>query len=325
MAEGRGGRFTMVIMQAGPIPPSGGPLREQYLDHHGREALRVASAEYMEAVALLGDRAGSMPALDFALVESDGEKRRAIQRDKRVQWKEFRVATDQLSLDAIEPHIKSSISASVNALNYLEDHPLREEAHAAIHRAAFVGRGLFGCAVVLRDGDFWSGCPINVSHIRRGVSAGLVSDFACSICGELAEDCDHQMGQVYPKVAGRNAAGECNICDSLECEHVEGETFLVQALASAQNVRTSEVSFVARPRYPLARLIDLSIDLGPLHDDPRVIHAAENGYLNCDIDLGPCNGLNEMADQDLNDLSRSLIDVAEEVDFVAGAARKVVP
>ncbi|PVW04420.1 hypothetical protein DEA06_10490 [Microbacterium sp. Gd 4-13] len=306
----------MLIMQAGPIPPSGGPLRERYLDHHGREALEVAASEYAAAIELLGDRAPSIPSLDFALIEPDEDARRAIQRDKRAQWIEFWSETNQSTLDAVEPHIKKSVNAAMDALNYLEDHELMEVAHAAIHRAAFLKRGLFGCPVLLRDDEYRTDCPINISHLRMGVSAGLVSDFECSICGELVEDCDHQMGQLYPKVASRTDEGTCTICDSVHCEHSEGEILLVRAHANALNIRAAEVSFVARPRYPLARIVEESKDMGPLHDDPRLRDAAKHGNLNCDADLGPCKGFNEMKNWDLNDMSQSGDGESEQVDEV---------
>lgn len=306
----------MLIMQPGPIPPSGGPLRERYLERHGREALEVSASEYTAAIELLGDRATSMPTLDFALVESDEDTRRAIQREKRAQWIEFSSETDQPTLDAIEPHIKKSVNAAVDALNYLEDHELKEVAHAAIHRAAFLKRGLFGCPIVLRDDEFRTDCPINISHLRMGVSAGLVSDFECSICGELVEDCDHQMGQLYPKAASRTDEGTCTICDAVDCEHSEGEVLLVQAHANALNIRAAEVSFVARPRYPLARIVEEPKDMGPLRDDPRLRDAAKHGNLNCDADLGPCKGFNEMKNWDLNDISQSGDDESEQFDEI---------
>lgn len=316
MAERRGGQFKMMIMQFGPIPPSGGPLRERYLDFHGRGALEVAAIEYAAAIALLGPRVTSMPALDFALVQPDNDVRRAIQREKRARWIRFRAETDQTTLDAVEPHIRRSVKAAMDALNYLEDHELREDAHAAIHRAAFVKRGLFGCPIALRDDEYWTDCPINISHLRMGVSAGLVSDFECSVCGELVEDCDHQMGEPYPKVAGRGADGMCTLCESIDCEHPEGETFLVQAHANARNIRATEVSFVARPRYPLARIVEEVKDLGPLHDDPRVMRAAEQGDLDCDADLGPCKGFNEMKDWGISEVSRSGGEEREEIDQI---------
>jgi len=304
MAGNRGCQIKMRVMQPGPIPPSGGPLRDRYLDAHGRESLRVAADEYAEALAILGENVNSMPALPTPLVEADEDVRRAVQHKKQAEWSAFQAHVQQATLDAIEPHIKKSVSAAMDALNFLEDHELMEKAHEAIHRAAFVNRRLFGCPIVLRDDEFWSECPINLSHLRMGVSAGLVSDFECSICGELVEDCDHQMGQFYPKLADRSADGKCSLCDATDCEHTVGETFLVKAHANARNIRPGEVSFVARPRYPLSRIVQESKDMGDTGDDPRVRYAAQHGDLNCDADFGPCKGFNEMKDWDLDNVSR---------------------
>lgn len=295
----------MVLMQPGPIPPSGGPLRDRYLDSHGRESLRVAADEYAEVLVILGEKANRVPALPTPLLEVDEHVRRAVQREKRADWIAFQAELEQEILDAIEPHIKRSVSAAMDALNYLEDHELMEEAHRAIHRAAFVRRGIFGCPIVLRDDEFWSECPINLSHLRMGVSAGLVSDFECSICGELVEDCDHRMGEFYAKIAARDTKGKCSVCYATNCEHPVGETVLVEAYANARNIRAGEISFVPRPRYPLARLVRESKDLGVMGDDPRVRYAAQHGDLNCDADLGPCKGFNEMKNWDLNNMSRS--------------------
>lgn len=305
MAEGKGRQLRMLIMEAGPIPPSGGPLRDRYLDHHGRAALSVSAKEYADAVALLGELAGRMPTLPATLVETDEDARRVIQREKRGEWIGLAGEIDQATLDAIEPHITKAVASAIEALNFLEDHELMEDAHTAIHRTAFLKRGLFGCPIVLRDDEYWSECPINLSHLRMGVSAGMVSDFECSICSELVEECDHQMSQFYPKVAARDDEGMCNLCESEKCEHREGETFLVQAHATARNISTGEISFVARPRYPLARVYGESRDMGALRDDRRIRYAAEHGDLQCDADLGPCKGFNEMKNWDVSNVSLS--------------------
>lgn len=306
MSERGGLQYKMVIMQWGPIPPSGGPHRDRYLDHHGRTALQIAADEYEEVQRILGARAASMPSLDFDLVERDEDARRAIQRGKRAEWLDFQLAIDEATLDVIEPHIKKGVSSAMNALNYLEDHPLREEAHVAIHRAAFVRRGLFGCPITYgEDEKYWTDCPINISHLRMGVSAGLVSDFECSICGRLVEDCDHEVGKYYPKVAGRGPDGKCTICNEADCDHPINETIMVAAWANARNVKANEVSMVARPRYPLARVVEKSCDLGLAGEDPRVRNAAQHGTLNCDGDLGPCMGFNEMTERDVRSVSSS--------------------
>lgn len=317
MAADKGGKFKMLIMQAGPIPPSGGPLRDRYLEHNGRAALDASSEEYAEAVMLLGKLAGLIPTLPETLVEHDEEVRRTIQREKRGEWNVFSAKVDQATLDAIEPRLSRAVASAMEALNYLEDHELMEDAHSAIHRAAFLKRGLFGCPIVLRDDDeYWSECPINISHLRLGISAGLVSEFECSICRELVEDCDHQMGEFYPMVTARGNDGKCYLCNTEQCEHPDGETFLIQAYASARNVKAAEVSFVARPRYPLARIYGESKDLGVLGDDSRIRYAAAHGDLQCDADLGPCKGFNDMKNWDLHNVSLPRTSDDEQADQI---------
>lgn len=296
VAKDRGLRFKTVVMQWGPIPPSGGPHRERYLDANGRESLRVADESYTAALAALGECTDRLPAMHTPLATDDNALRREVQRQKRSEWLDFSETIDQETLDTVEPMIRRSESAAMVALNYLEDHELAEVAHLAIHRAAFIRRGLYGCPIVLRDDDeFWTSCSMNISHLRVGTSAGLVSDFECSICGLMVEDCDHILDEVYEKTSSRDAEGKCSICGATECdEHSVGKAYPTKAYANACNVKAEEVSFVARPRYPQARIVEKSIELGPEGDDPRVRHAAQHNGLNCDACLGPCNGFNDM-------------------------------
>jgi hypothetical protein len=281
-------------MQAGPIPPSGGPHRYRYLDSNGRESLQTADDSYIAALKALGNRAEDIPAMHAPLESNDDVLRRQVQRQKRSEWIEFTATIDQKTLDEVEPLIRHSESAAVAALNYLEDHELAEVAHAAIHRAAFMRRGLFGCPIVLREDDeFWTNCSMRMSHLRLGTSAGLISDFECSICGKLVEDCNHIMNEVYYKSA-THSGGKCSICGATTCEHEAGRAYPTVAYANARNMGLEEVSLVARPRYPQARIVEESVDLGPAGDDPRVRRAAQQHILNCDGCLGPCKGFNDM-------------------------------
>jgi hypothetical protein len=288
-------QFKAALMQWGPIPPSGGPHRLRYLDINGRAALQTADDEFARALGILRTKANSMPVIHDPLVEDDDDVRRGIQRKKRSDWIEFVTTIDQAMLDEIEAHIRRSESSAVAALNFLEDHELAETAHEVIHRASFVRRGLYGCPIVRRDDELWTDCSINLSHLRVGISVGIVSDFECSICGHLVEDCDHAMGATYNKVAARDKAGKCIICDSADCEHVVGLAYPTVAYANARNMIPQEVSMVPRPRYPQARIVENTVDLDGLSDDPRILRAAEHGVLNCDACLGPCKGFNEMS------------------------------
>lgn len=247
-------------------------------------------------LAALGDRAVDLPILPSPLVVDDADVRARVQDEKRAEWREYAATVAPAVIEAAAPRIKASVAAAMEALNYLEDHPLCETAHEAVHRSAFVKRGLLGCPITLEDDDYWTDCPINLSHLRMGVSAGLIASFECSICGRLVEDCDHRMGEYYLKVAGRGDGGRCTLCDAINCSHGEGKAFMVQASAQSRDVRAQEISLVARPRYPQARIVKMTTDVGDVEREPWVRIAAERGILNCDADLGPCNGFNDMRD-----------------------------
>lgn len=288
-------RIEVSLLQWGPIPPSGGPHRDRYLESNGRQSLASADAAYSDAIAALGSRASSMPTMHASMQMEDHQLRREVQREKRAAWIEFASDLDRSMLDAVEPHIRQSEAAAVAALNYLEDHELAETAHEAIHRAAFLRRGLYGCPIVLReDGSFWTDCSINMSHLRVGMSAELVSDFECSICGKLVEDCDHIMGEVYDKAATKDRGDHCSICEGIDCAHEVGNSYPAVAYANACNVAMEASAMVPRPRYPQARIVAHTFDMGVAGDDEQVKLAATSGHLNCDACLGPCKGFNDM-------------------------------
>ncbi|HEU4539681.1 MAG TPA: hypothetical protein VFR23_01015 [Jiangellaceae bacterium] len=81
------------------------------------------------------------------------------------------------------------------------------------------------------------------------------------------------------------------------------------AYANARNAIAQEVSMVPQPRYPQARIIEKTVDLGDLSDDPRILQAAEHGVLNCDACLGPCKGFNEMSSWNTGEISGTDLEV----------------
>jgi hypothetical protein len=287
--------FRTSLLYEGPIPPSGGPHRARFLEMNGRQALSDADTSFAEVMNILGDKAAFAPSLHRPIESIDDGERRAVQREKRSEWIDFVITLDMATLHAIEPHIRRSETAAVAALNYLEDHALAHTAHEAIHRAAFVRRGLFGCPIVLHDdGKYWTDCAVNMSHLRAGMSAEIVSDFECSICGHLVEDCEHIMNYVYEKTAERDGTGSCTVCAAVGCDHEIGLEYPVIARGLARNMAAEGVALVARPRYPLARIDAQTIDLDDLGDSDLMREAADQRRLHCDACLGPCRGLNDM-------------------------------
>ena len=288
-------RFEARVISVGPIPPAGGPARMQYLVHSGAVELNTAEHEYAAVASLLNDWAGSVPPLFSPVESSDENFRQHVQQVSRQAWKNLGKELPEETLRLIEPRIRASEKAAVNALNYLEDTERAQEAHEAIHRAAFIRSGLFGCPIRYADGQFWTDCPVNMSHLRMGMSAGITSDFYCSICNEKMEDCDHVMGDDYQVIASKSDDGHCTACDLMSCAHQSGETYVVTAEGIGREIVAHEVSMVPRPRYPLARIQAMTREVPELYRS-----YAEAGVLNCDGCMGPCTGLNESADWGLN-------------------------
>lgn len=287
-------QFKALVLEYGPVPPSGGPERLRYLTHHGRQSLERFEAEMKRALEILAKSPARVPRIDFALTESDDEVRSAIHERKRQEWAKFKSSTDTALLKQAEPHVRGAVDFAIAALNFLEDHALCEDAHEAVHQAAFLQRGLYGCPIVIRENSYWTNCPVNISHIRVGLSVGMVVDYSCSICGRMAEDCDHVIGQAYEVVATRTDV-LCSICDAEVCGHIPGQNYVAVAKARTTNAVMHETSFVKRPRYPRARIVEMTVNCGDEGDDPRFFALAGCGALDCDAELGPCNGWNEDA------------------------------
>lgn len=287
-------QFRAMIIQYGPVPPASGPAREQYMLTNGASQLRTADEEYTTALAFLSDWTELVPNLFSPLESNDEELRDSIVEKSRTEWESLKTEIPHGVLELAEPHIRASEKAAVNALNYLEDTHIAGDAHKAVHRAAFLRRGLFGCPITYREGQFWSDCSINISHLRLGMSVGITSDFHCSICDEKLEDCDHVMGQEYLVAAKTNPQGLCSICELPTCSHQQGERYAVAAQGVGREISLHEVSMVSRPRYPLARITEMTRDLP---QEYRSIGKA--GLLHCDACLGPCRGFNESADWNL--------------------------
>lgn len=289
----RGTHFEARVLEFGPIPPSGGPRRQRYLDASGRRALATTEEEFQAAIGILATLSEPIPAMHSPLVELDAAARVSIQRRKNREWSRFASVVDPALLLQVEPRIRRAEAAAVAALNFLEDHALAETAHQAVHRAAFVRRGLFGCPIVLRDGEFWTKCAFKLSHIRLGFSTGLIADFECSICDRLLEDCDHEMGMAYEKLAGKLSNGLCNLCESAQCGHLEGETYPIVAQGIGRKATAREVSMVPRPRYPQARFTGVTLDILQT-GNAQLRRLAERVNIDCNMCLGPCSGLNDV-------------------------------
>jgi hypothetical protein len=179
------------------------------------------------------------------------------------------------------------------AMNWLEDTPEFEVAHYWLDEAGRWTRTTFGCWLT-RDGTKYSRtCLADLAHARVGMSVGMKNVIReCSVCGEEPRTCRHIRGRTY--VTTRRMIGHrCNVCGLESCAHVDGETGEALCTHLITSAELDEVSLVARPAQPMARIQSMSVSI-------EEIKAALAGSpwrpgmdVSCDRCLTPCGGVTD--------------------------------
>lgn len=134
---------------------------------------------------------------------------------------------------------REALAKARSAMDWLEDTVHFEEAHTLLHEVGRFTRSTWQCSLTLSEQGYWRDCPADLAHIRVGMSPGMVIGASeCSICGLEPRDCDHIKGRAY---------------DGAVCYRI------------IKQVREIlEVSFVARPAQPDARLQRVSVSTSKL-------------------------------------------------------------
>jgi hypothetical protein len=154
-----------------------------------------------------------------------------------------------------------------SAMDWLEDTEHFEEAHGLLDAVGRFLRTEFGCHFEFADGAYWQTCPVALAHNRVGLSPGFVVDEAqCSICLQDPRTCEHIRGRTY---------------DGERC---------VRIITKVREIL--EVSFVARPAQPDARIQRVSVSTKELSES--LGDAFRPGVtLNCDRCLSGCDGVHD--------------------------------
>ncbi|MFI5667734.1 hypothetical protein [Streptomyces sp. NPDC051704] len=148
------------------------------------------------------------------------------------------------------------------------DPALFESAHELVDEVGTLLRRYYSesCTLPYRDGAYYRECPVDLAHLRVGLSPEIrVLESECSICNLDPEDCDHLPGEMY---------------DGRECLSVITKAEIT-AVAIVANPRQLVTRFTSVPAGTTA---ELSAALGP-EFRPGV-------QLNCDRCLSGCTGLN---------------------------------
>lgn len=153
-----------------------------------------------------------------------------------------------------------------SAMDWLEDTDTFGAAHDELDRAGEYVRRRFGCHFHWDGAQYWQACPVALAHTRVGISPAIMEEIIeCSICGVDPDYCTHITGEVY---GGRR------------CVHIIKKAEIV------------EMSFVARPANPDARILRTTISLAALRGKLGAMW--EPGIkINCDSCLHPCLGVSD--------------------------------
>jgi hypothetical protein len=218
-------------------------------------------------------------------------------------------------LTAAEHHARAALQAICNAYNYLDDlthdypgslvevksgemkalEDLLDHCHGLIHRYGELVGGLFGCYLEHKDDGWYDGCLVSLLHLRFGNSTGFTARYICVICGAAAGDCDHHPREKYPRMAQVTSNGYCDICVDSCQDHQPGVTYEVQAGFRLADIDVLEVSMVSRPRDPLTRITQRSVDPQMIVD--RLGRLPEPGEpVLCHACMYPCDGFRHLDD-----------------------------
>lgn len=288
-----------MALRWGTVPPAQGPLRNTYLKEHGTQSLRLAKKEYRRARRIL-ERSGAKD-LPIGTVGLAPEPSSYSKRDLdmasshiRRQWKYALRRVKPPAVTRAGEAARTALTNAVEALNYLEDSPGRDDAHQWVHLTGVLNAAVGGCSLYLKQGKVWTDCPVRIAHLRIGLSPGLATRRMCSICNESAAQCKHYPDELYEVVADRDARGACTICDKPNCDHTAGQAYLTYPRAVIQpSGPISEISLVRRPRQPLARISEFSLDADPRGELAESVRAHSVPCLWC---WGACPGLIELPD-----------------------------
>ncbi|MGC4956046.1 hypothetical protein ACLQ2P_22710 [Actinomadura citrea] len=320
-------RISSLILRAGvPIPPPKGPARQQQCCGEGLDALQNAKRSYGKALRQLdGIRPGVMeelPRTQPGVSEVPRGLAKTVGQQRVEQWSKWKHVFDvtrsasqniEPSWKLAEENAREALKSAVNAYNWLDDLTFELprnasiyfddgkktfdflledvicDAHDLVHRAGELVGGIFGCIIKNNKGEWKTSCQTSIVHSRFGFSPGMTVRHICSICGIDPGDCDHIFGDEYlAAVAKFN--GQCNVCNKSACNHIIGEMCSLKAFEIYTDIESvREISIVARPRDPLARMTARTIDDEKLMDLLGYLPSADALVL-CHMCMLPCTG-----------------------------------
>ena len=219
----------------------------------------------------------------------------ATRRQARRKYGQSSLLAD-IGDEEAEPAAREMLAAASSAFWLAEDTELESQTHKEMDDYGRWVRTTFGCRLAYESGTYYQRCPAAIAHKRVGMSMGFTARRRiCSICAEDLADCPHDRHELYEVAGGIGPTGRCRACGSDECtEHIPERTYRVPAIGIVTEIdQVREVSIVARPAQPLARLTSVPVDGDLLRD--ALGSSFETGMtVSCDRCLNACKGIAEI-------------------------------
>jgi hypothetical protein len=189
---------------------------------------------------------------------------------------------------------RGAIAMAARSYWWSEDTEWEARQHALVHKIGKWTRKSFGCHLAFTGTEYRQNCPASLMHNRFGVSAGMVGDAVCSLCGQDLSICPHIRGRSYWVAGGPSSVSEiCRVCNDAGCKHRADRLYRAGVVASYRNMEFRELSIVRRPATPEARFSDTPVSTSELAEKfgDRFRLGAP---ISCDLCLGPCPGFVEL-------------------------------
>jgi hypothetical protein len=197
---------------------------------------------------------------------------------------------------AAESYARQALASFASALNWAEDGAFEHAVHARMDAAGKWVSLSFGCTLHFEDGAYSRRCPVELGHTRIGMSVGGLAAKTCSICGEDLSECVHVPGRDYRVRGGVGPLDWCRVCLAREaCEHLPDETYRARLVSIIHDLQGEEVSLVARPAMPDARMTSIGVEESELRGKlgPRFKPGMPVACVRC---RGECRGFSHLKD-----------------------------
>jgi len=193
------------------------------------------------------------------------------------------------SRSGADASMRRALEAAARAFWWAEDTELEQRQHELLHRLGRWTRRNLGCELSFDGKRYAQACPVAIAHKRFGNSVGYVGRHECSICGCDLSECEHIVGRSYWIRGGPLDRRACAMCLRMNCTHSPNRLYRVPVIRIVRDAQLHEISIVARPAQPEARLTELPIETAALKAalGPEFTVGMS---VSCDKCLGDCWG-----------------------------------